>query len=172
MPETNLAAVLGRKGQGKTTLLKAIVEAHRKERRNTYFMVLDSTREWTPKPRLEILDSLNWSANRAALRAIEHKNRVTLVIPEVDKYAPKTGLAPGEPLTLIVNEGRHLGVALLCDARRTARVHNDIGYLADTLFMFRHTGPNDLDWIARVCGPEWAHAVRNLPDHAFVRYEL
>lgn len=174
MGESNLVAVFGRKGQGKSSLANRIVEEHRHEDRSLHFVVHDSTKEWVPRPRLDVCLSKDWDVEETAQYAIDHPNKVVLVVDEIDKYCPNHagGLKPGSNLHLIVNEGRHLGVALLCAARRVARVHTDIGYLADTIFFLRHTGPNDLGWIAEVCGDDVAEATACLPDHHWLRHEL
>lgn len=165
-----LVYVEGRKGEGKSTLLRAIVLAHARE--GYQFVVLDSTREWAEAEGVEVLDALQFSIEDAAARAIERK--CTLVVDEIDRWLNKrTNLdAETTPFPLvrsIIHYGRHLEAALLCAARRPASVHNDVLELADEAFLLYHSGVASCEWIRRLLGSEVEERVRSLRPGQFTR---
>jgi energy-coupling factor transporter ATP-binding protein EcfA2 len=170
---TNLVYVAGRKGCGKSTLLRALVQHGIESKPGALFVILDSTREWQPGPGKIVLPSNRYSGQQAAQYALNLRNCV-LVIDEVDRVAPNTtgSLVAGDPLHTVIQYGRHEDVALWCAARRSVRVHTDIRALADVIYLFKHTEPRDLAWIADVCGQEVAAAVPLLERRKFIRCVL
>jgi energy-coupling factor transporter ATP-binding protein EcfA2 len=172
----NLVFVAGRKGCGKSTLLRTLVNYNLEAHPNTRYVVWDSTNEWTARDRVEVHKAHEISGEEAAARAIELAP-ATLVMDEIDRVAPAPhGLEPGSALHSIVHYGRHhgngRGVALLCAARRSGRVHLDVRALADVIYYFRHREPRDLHWIQEISGERWADAVQRLPPHQFLRCDL
>lgn len=166
-----LVYVEGKKGEGKSTLLRAIVLQHAAE--GIPFVVWDTTSEWSPAPNVTVLSPLEgWSHESAAALAIELE--ATLVLDEVDRVAPKhqgAGLTPGTNLHSIVHYGRHLNTALLCASRRPANVHNDILELADCIFLFHHSGNSSCAWIRELLGSPVAEQVQRLKPGQFVRVD-
>ena len=120
-----------------------------------------------------MLHSNRCTAQGAARFALENAPAV-LVMDEIDRAAPNSpsGLPAGSPLHRVVQYGRHENVALWCAARRSVRVHTDIRALADVIFLFKHTEPRDLQWIAEVCGDEVAGQVQRLDRRQFIRCVL
>jgi ABC-type oligopeptide transport system ATPase subunit len=169
---TNLVYIAGRKGCGKTTLLHSLVE-HNRSKPGSLFIIWDSTREWVAAPGKIVLPSNQWSAQQAAQFALENAPAV-LVMDEIDRAAPNSagGLPPGSPLHRVIQYGRHEDVALWCAARRSVRVHTDVRALADVIFLFKHTEPRDLTWIADVCGDEVAAKVPHLERREWIRCVL
>ena len=163
-----LVLAIGRKGSGKTALLKDIVESNRHD---THFVVYDSTKEWVERPGVEVFKSHQHTLDSIAEYAIDHEQRSVLVVDEVHKYAPSGNLPVGSPLQRIVAEGRHLDTALLCASQRTSRVHTDLGHLADRIYLFSITGPNDLEWVGKVSGKHWAERCRKLETLQYLIYE-
>lgn len=174
MPDnfTNLIFASGKKGFGKSTLLRALI-AHNARKPGALFVVWDSTREYQESRSVVVLRPPKYSARDAAEYALSRKPCV-LVMDEVDRAAPnhKGGLREGTPLHTIVHYGRHEDVALWCAARRSANVHIDIRALADIMFLFRHSEPRDIEWIEKLCGNEVATRIKSLPRGRHIRVNL
>lgn len=169
---TNLVYIAGRKGCGKTTLLHSLVEYNR-HKNGSLFIIRDSTREWVPGPGKVVLPANKWSGQEFAEFCLRNAPCVA-VCDEVDRIAPNmTNAIPADsPLHQIIQYGRHEEVALWCAARRSVRVHTDIRALADVIYLFKHTEPRDLAWIAEVCGSEVAAAVPRLERRKWIRCVL
>lgn len=172
----------GRKGTGKSHLLQSIVLQHARTFPGSRWVVWDTTREWAEpewaRGRIEVFGADEWpdveEVAEHALGVAEDLGGCVLVVDEVDRVAPNHGggLREGTALHRIVHYGRHHDAALVCASRRSARVHADIPSLADTAFLFRHTGHLDLAWIQRFFGPEAAEAVSNLQPREWLRIDL
>lgn len=164
-----LIYVEGGKGEGKSTLLRAIVREHAAE--GFPFVVLDSTREWVPIRNVTVLPATIYSLEDAAHLAIEQQ--ATLVVDEIDRWFSKTSnvrvLYP--ETSSIIHYGRHLNTALIAAARRPASVHNDLLELADTIFLFHHAGVASCSWVRELLGSPVAEQVQRLQPGQFVRVD-
>lgn len=168
----NTVLIAGRKRSGKSTLLRTLVNYTLDVHPDRRFVVWDRTVEWVKRDRVIVLPANECSGEEAAQYALDLSD-CTLVLDEVDLVAPApAGLRSGSALHAIVHYGRHENVGLLCAARRSANVHIDVRALADVIYFFHHSEPNDLDWISRLGGDELAERVRAIPPHQFLRVDL
>lgn len=169
-----LVYVAGRKGQGKSTFMRATVIADCQ--RGYRHVAWDTTREWARAVAklpadvaravarfLVVLPATHYTAEEAAQVAIDGAPAI-LVVDEIDRVAPNHagGMVAGTNLHAIVNYGRHLNAGLFCASRRPARVHSEIPSLADRVVLFQLTAPRDLAWVEDLGGPELARDVRAL----------
>lgn len=170
---SNLILALGRKGSGKTTLQHAVVRRATDRSQNTRFIVWDPVYEWRSRRNVEVYQPHNTQFDDVAKRALEVGD-VTLVVDEIDFQVPNHagGLVPGSHIYQIVHCGRHYRTALFGAARRTARIHRDLTALSDVIFLFRHTEPRDLAYLAELFGSGVALAARHLQPRQFFRLDL
>ena len=178
--ETTLILATGRKGSGKSTMLRSLVGEVFDL--NTRAVIWDNTREWSEPAdltegqleRLEILPSHEFSVEDAARRALELAPAI-LVVDELDRVLPN-GMGQSWGLKMpnlysIIHAGRHYRTALFCAVRRFQNVHQDVVALADVVYVFRTTRAGDVDRLTREFGALGAQA-RELPPHEYVRIEL
>ncbi len=161
-------SVFGRKGCGKSTLVKEIVdEAPR-------VIVFDTMGEYTRK-RDHPVESFELAMME--LGRIQHKNRFRLVLRLVDNedalaamrvafdvgdclfvveetsfYCSPSYLPP--ELAQFVRYGRHRGIDQIYVSRRPAEIHRDLTAQSDLIVSFQQREPADIEYLRRSMGPE------------------
>lgn len=187
-----VVAVIGKKGSGKTALLRKLtyrVHASRptplifwhdpneqiRDAGARVFQSVAAARSYIERhqavPSLSLFRGRGVDVDELAQLALDVRD-VVLVIDELDRACTaKKWKSPH--VERIVHEGRHERVSLFGSFRRTANVHEDIVSQADYVFIFRHSlsNPWDLDNIKRRFGVRVADEVRRLPRHRFVIWE-
>ena len=149
-----LIMVFGRRGMGKTTLLRR--------------WCLDwpgPVFTYDPHGQLAGLPAAPLTGN--ILRAY---GPALAAVDEIDRLAPPYRIDP--VLATIANEGRHYGITLVGTARRPRRVHRDLTALADVLYCARITEPTDLRYLADLVGPTAVKPLPTLPPYRFLELRL
>lgn len=170
-PLHGLVLIIGGRGSGKTTMLQDLEEKHRRAcsfhpGHRCRFVVWDRLGHWQPVPARKVVRSA--SPEEAARVAIASAP-CTLVLDEVAlafpaHNPPREGTALNEIVRVgrqacAVGEFRRKGpVAILAAAQRPANVHPDLRGLVDRLYLMHMSATNtgDLDWVAKVAGPDVA----------------
>lgn len=190
--QNRIVAVAGRKGSGKSSLTRAILQ------RSSRTFVFDTMGEhsWIP----DQLDSLDQAWTYISVNAQED-------VPFIASYTPQgtredsletdfaeicTAVYESGNMTLAVEElpmlslpqynppafdrlirlGRHRSVNVLYTAQRLSEVPRRVTAATDMFILFSHTEPRDLDAIAERCTPDTAETVASLGEHEFVVYDV
>lgn len=162
--QNEIITVLGKKGHGKTTLIKnRLIPRYDKP-----IFILDSNGEYSQG--LIFRDSKDFhlyliqgKTNPCGVYILRPKypedsenffkiayaiGNLTLIIDEVDKYCSPHYISP--EFRAIINYGRHSAINVIAAARRAARVNSDLLSQSDYLVSFRQTGKNDLDAFRKI----------------------
>lgn len=171
--DNTIISVFGRKGSGKTELVKRSVQEHAR------VVVLDTLGEYP----FEVVTGFD--ACLAALEAAEERPRfrlslrcadlqdmlelagvvyeltnICLVVEETSFYCSSSAL-PDE-LSQLVRYGRHRQIDQFYVSRRPAEIARDLTAQSDLIVSFTQSEPRDLDYLARVAGRD-VSALRTLP---------
>lgn len=87
---------------------------------------------------------------------------VTIVIDEVDLYAKS------KELLHIIHYGRHFGINLLTNTRRYADVPRLLTSQADDIYIFRTTEPRDIEYIRQTAGKQVANEIQQLKQYEYI----
>ena len=175
-----IALALGKKGAGKTALIRKIAARVHVVKRPIFYhdpqhqidagqgKVYTSAAEWVCDPAPAYLSIFReCEVEEPAELAIRLRD-VTLVVDEMDRACnAKKWLAPS--VRKIVHEGRHYRVSLLGTFRRTTNVSEDLLSQVDYVFLFRTspTSPGDIVTIRHRFGEAVAERVQTLEDGQF-----
>lgn len=172
-----IIAVFGRKGSGKTTLIKEIIRPVRR------LLVLDKLKEfdagqvfYNPQDLYNYVTAA--PAFQAIYRPIDRDYGVDwlawlalalgdclLVIDEIDLYCSSAYMS--EALYSVVHIGRHYNTSLLMASRMPQRIRNDITAQADTIITFELQG-GPLEYIVNFADHAGAEAgIRALKKYQF-----
>ena len=179
---SSLNLILGKRGKGKSTLLKTIVLEHARARPDLPWLVWDTTAEWSVPPwadpeTFRILPGTQWTAEDAAELAIELADPddwggAVLVMDELDRAAHCRKPPPaGSALYEVIHMGRHVDVALIAAARRPSSLATDVQELIDVAWIHGLSGRNDMTWVRDTFGKEVAERVSQLADYEWLRVD-
>jgi len=186
--DNTILVLFGRKGSGKTTLVKEIASGHPR------VFVLDTIGEYEEgfvrADGLEAcVDAVMEARGRRqfcySLRVVEEAptgqrgelaildliyeshERALVVVEEVSQLCSPVWL-PRE-VAQLVRYGRHKRIHQIYVARRPSEVHRDLTSNADLVATFEQREPRDLAYLAQYMGPEGMLA-RTLPLHRVLVY--
>lgn len=186
--QNKIIGVAGRKGSGKSTVARLILQACSR------LFMFDTMGEhaWIPE-RFE-------SQEEAVMWLMETPYRETFIgslIPSgddfeaefsemcVEVYAAGNMLFAVEEVPMlstagyvpkkfnkIVRLGRHRNLSVLYTAQRLSECPRALTSATDMFVLFCHSEPRDLDAIAERCGREIAEKVQGLGDHGFLVWDV
>lgn len=167
-----ITTIAGRKGTGKSTLVRELIEESQR------VLVFDTASEYddeggkTPKLRCEIIDG--WEEGVRAVAACGKRSRFRLALRampdecmdmlEVAFEIPGTLVVVEEapwyqspqnlprPLARLVLQGRHRGIDQIYTTQRAALVHRNITSQSDLIVSFAQVEPLDVDYLNRIGG--------------------
>lgn len=166
-------SVFGKKGSGKSTLVKEIVDE------SPRVIVFDTMGEYDSKRDKPItnceaaLMELARIQNERRFRVILHleededtfaamrvafdvgkpgKHNTLLVVEETSFYCSPSYLPP--ELARFVRYGRHRGIDQIYVSRRPAEIHRDLTAQSDLVVSFKQHEPADVDYLRKIMGPE------------------
>jgi energy-coupling factor transporter ATP-binding protein EcfA2 len=176
------SCVLGRRGSGKTELVKFLAQEL------PYNLgILDVVGNLAPLKKLgkpmfgveakiglaggyrlidyRLIDPQDQEAISEAVNAWMEKGHVLALFDEADRYSYFA--ASKTPLSHFINLARNYGCGYIATARRTANISPDFLANATYLFVFRHIHPKDLEVLG-----DWLEVdieiIRHLEDHQFL----
>ena len=185
--QNRIVGVVGRKGSGKSTKMREILERCRR------LFVMDPMGEhsWIPNRFSDVRQAyqfLGWASTQqycaGALipqRSLEKEfavlaelvylsGNLTFGVEEVPMFCQPSYLPP--QFDRIVRLGRHRKINLVWTAQRMAEVARRLTAATDVFVLFAHTEPRDLDAIAERCGSEVAKQLAALPVHGYVNWDV
>lgn len=132
-----ILAILGRRGMGKTTLLRSVMSlAHQQHR---VLWAVDPEYQLRPRRKTGGIHVVN---SPAALPTLSSIGRGGIILfDEVDRWGHDPRVVD------VMNYCRPWGVSVAWTARRPARVPRDLTALADYFILYRVTEPRDLAYI-------------------------
>lgn len=180
-----IALVLGRRGYGKTTYIKkALIPASGR------VLIFDTLGEYSDvaRPSYTVVDFLSSVERHQGgyfrlslvpldagddpsiafdlfVRTLWALGDCTGVVDEIDAVSSPTSV-PGS-LARSIRYGRHRSVSLVAASRRAAEVPRLLTSQADLIVSFNQSEPNDLDYLKRYVGAEFAASVSQLPPYEF-----
>jgi hypothetical protein len=177
--QNSVVVVIGRKGSGKSTLVREIVL----ERQRVF--VMDALKEYGPECGCDVVDEdacLDAIVDayerrrrfRLSLRCLETEDNldlidvcyecpgVTVVVEETSLYVSPTTLPT--PIAQMVRYGRHQQIDQVYVARRPSELHRDLTANADVIVTFQQQEPRDLLYLRSFFGDE-ALTLNRLPDY-------
>lgn len=166
-----MAVVLGRRGEGKSTLVKSWLRAWRR------VLIIDPKREYPGKAHTSLAtlhaairdgERFVLSYQPAGLVDREHLEAVDIaaqmaltygdmlmVIEEAGRYT-QSGKSICPQVRLLISEGRHHEVAVAAVSQRAASIGKDIIESADTLYLFHTHGEGSISYLASTIGADAA----------------
>ncbi len=133
--------VLGKRGSGKTTLIRFLVrELSKKKFRFIVVDVVGNLGQFKDMPNVEyhLVNPHDKNAIDTICNKAMKLHNCMVILDEADR------LEYTDALSDMVNIGRNYGVGYLATARRTANINNDILANQKHAFIFKHTYPRDV----------------------------
>lgn len=187
--KNTLATFLGKKGSGKTTLVKECLREHSR------VLAFDINGEYRPEDGLavvwgfeeclEAMERIEPGETFAySLRCVDDEEHdavedyldlmrvafelpgTLLVLEECNNYCSSATL-PWE-LARLVRQGRHREIDQYYVARRPSELHRDLTANSDFVVTFRQEEPRDVLYLRERMGPELAERARTLADYQII----
>ena len=167
---TELTAIIGMRGSGKTTLAKRLIEIAQDQGVKGIF-VYDPLAEYGDLEVERHIPAEPWSQEEfdGICKAIAKRGSTWFIVEEADRYFPQRGYMPKWG-SILVNQGRHYGVGLITVSRRIANVNKDLFSLCEHICIYRLFLPNDINYIAEFMPKPVAKSIPNLPKFHFLYY--
>jgi hypothetical protein len=167
--QVGMTLILGRRGEGKSRLLRQLV---RLAPHKCLFLVHDQLCDWNKyqselPPNCFIYNDMD--AESIAVLALANAP-CTLVYDEISLALPAIG-KPAPTALDICQFGRHYGISILGSSQRPAFVSLSLRSLCSTLIAFKTTSPKDLDWFAQFASDEFAQELPNLKKSEYRIYQ-
>lgn len=174
--QNNIISIFGRKGSGKSILLKSAVKNCRR------LLLIDPMSEYNNGyVTYDLNDMLNKiereyfriifrplsedDYNNAIYAALAVKN-MTLAIDEIDLYCNSYYMS--EPLRYCIQYGRHFNISIIAVSRQPNRVRGDITSQSDFILSFETHGYNDKKYLQSFAGDDIRGLISNLQQHNFI----
>lgn len=191
--QNRIVGVAGRKGSGKSTIARLILEQCRR------LFLFDTMGEhsWVPdrhenldQALVYVMESPHYSEFSASL--IPQGDNFELEFIELCDVIYETGKECKVPMLFAVEEvpmltrpnytpkkfhkiirlGRHAEISLLYTAQRIGECSRALTSATDVFVLFTHTEPRDLDAIAERTNSDLARKVQTLGDHGFLVWDV
>jgi hypothetical protein len=190
--QNRIVAVAGRKGSGKSTLTREILQHSRR------LFVFDTMGEhlWVPDPFHNLDEAwvyiamhggdpapfigsfISEDAREDALetnfgeicRAVYESGNMTFAVEELPMLSSPNYVPPA--FDALIRLGRHRCVNILYTGQRLSECPRRVTAATDVFILFSHTEPRDLDAIAERCSPEVANFVSALGEHEFLVFDV
>jgi len=174
----SIVTILGRKGSGKTTLVREIVREHRR------VVILDYIGEYGADCGARVVAGFSASihalvaasrerAFRLSLRMLDEETLAALpvaweledyllVVEEASAYCSPSQLPP--EIARIVKFGRHQRISQVYVAQRPSMLHRHVTSQSDLIVSFHQHEPIDVRYLSAIAGEE-AKCVQELGDY-------
>jgi hypothetical protein len=191
--QNRIVQVAGRKGSGKSTLTREILQHSRR------LFIFDTMGEhsWVPDQFTALDEACYYIANAGAecdaqfigsftpegasensldtsfaeiCTAVYESGNMSLAVEELPMLSKPQFNPPA--FDRVIRLGRHRSLNVLCTEQRLSEVPRRVTAASDMFVLFSHTEPRDLDAIAERCGPEVAEKCARLGEHYFIVYEV
>jgi len=180
-----ICTVLGRRGCGKTTYIKSILQ------NESRLLILDTLGEFESESvvtnSIEFIDALeskiggyfqivfrpyNVDPNKAfevIAKSAWIVGDLTMVIDEIDILASPISV-PFE-LSRNLRYGRHRGLSLIAASRRAAEIPRLLTSQSDSIVSFNQTEPRDIQYLTSCCGSLFAEMTTKLQKFEYLLFD-
>ena len=166
--KTDIIAILGKRGSGKSTFLKWLISKLKYS-----IVLLDTMLEHKrygkhvmlvkPKPFKTQYNSLLKYAIELALNT-----KSILAIDELSYYQNPRNIP--KKLNDFVQYGRHFNTGFIFTSRRPAEIHKNILANTNHFFIFKIDLPNDIYYLSSYVPIKLLHKLKRLTPHSFIYY--
>jgi hypothetical protein len=187
-----ILGIIGRKGTGKSSLTREILERSDRE------FIFDTAGDhlWTPDRFDQLDEAFSYVVAHGAepgsfrgsyipesdededlvkdlseiSKAVWEVGNMTFVVEELPMMS-QPNWAPAK-FNKIVRLGRHRSINVVYTGQRAAELPRRVTGATDVFVLFQTSEPPDLDQIALRCGKDTAELVKNLGEHEFVVFDV
>lgn len=171
-----IGVILGRRGSGKTTLAKELIDRFPEvaimdpnhEYDGRAFTALDEFYRdpWGPhsvvfRPKIGLPKDVLLEEFDIFCQILWERGRRLVVIDEADRFASR-GKESTPFFQMLVNQGRHRELAILAIARRAAQLPKELIENASHLYLFHIHGAHSINYLQSIIGKE-AEELGRLP---------
>lgn len=176
MRRNTVIAVFGRKGLGKTYMVKHLCRNCRR------MILIDSMREYENGKIIysfdELLNETEAGEYRCIFRPLDPKDfdnaaslalargHGTLVVDEVDQYTTSYNIPDG--LRSAIHYGRHYNTDIIIAARMPQRIKTDLTAQADIILSAQQQGKSSLNYLDYFADDDKEDEIKNLLAHEFI----
>lgn len=181
--QNRILTVIGRKGCGKTTLVKAMLFD------KTRLVIIDSIAEYDGLGLPVLIPDLERALDKPQFRVRvfpqcqedvdyiagvcyatgEASGAIWVCQDEAGKWQNPSDITPN--VKALLNYGRHAHVNQIYAVRRPVELHRDTTAQTDAFYIFNTVEPRDVDYLAGVIGRANAESLKNLAHYEYVRFE-
>lgn len=104
----------------------------------------------------------------AVCKLVAKRRRLLFAMDEVDKNQQPMWAPPA--LYELINYARHMEIAMIGAARRTAQVSKEYAYSLSEMCIFQVTEPGDLKYLESKIGRNATQLLPTLPKYAYLRW--
>lgn len=176
MRSNKIISIFGRKGTGKSVLVKAVTKDCRR------LLLIDPMSEYeTGKVTYdydEVLTEILKPEFRIVYRPLDNEQldgclygcliaqNMTLAVDEVDNYTNSYYLS--EPLRQIIHYGRHYNISSILASRQPNRIRNDITSQSDHILCFQAQGHHTVAYLNNFADCDFKDDLLSLDNHAYI----
>jgi len=190
--QNRIIAVAGRKGSGKSTLTREILQHAPR------LFLFDTMGEhsWVPDQFTDLDQAWVYIAMHGAesesfvgsylpegsrddsletdfaeiCTAVYESGNMSFAVEELPMLSQPNYVPPA--FDRLIRLGRHRSINILYTGQRLSECPRRVTAATDVFILFAHTEPRDLDAIAERCGPEIAQLVSQLGEHEFLVFDV
>lgn len=160
-----LITIIGKRGTGKTTLTKRIIQKLKPDNLFIYDF-LGEYQEYKADNVIHSYNNLSYVLKSAW--NLSEKNKINLLVcDEVDLYG-----YGNRQLEFIYRYGRHRNISVIAISRRFYNLPVYIRALTEVFFIFKITEERDLFYLRQLSGKETVKQVKNLQKYKYIKLTL
>ena len=150
-----LITVVGRRGRGKTSLVRQLIAESDADR----VLILDFLGDYLhlTDPRIQLSRGGLYQFLKNAWETSPEFDKTLIILDEIDCYSKYD-----EYIWYVYSYGRHAGLEIIAISRTFMDLPVIVRRLTDEFYLFQITEPSDLDYLARHKGKEFAQTIYNL----------
>ena len=160
-----LTTIVGRRGRGKTSLVKKLIEESDADR----VCILDFLGDYTElnDPRIQLSRGYIYPFLKNVWNTCEEYNKTLMVLDEIDTYSKYD-----EHISYMYKYGRHGAIEIIAVSRTFMDLPVISRRLTDQYYLFQITEWIDLQYLSRHKGREFCEKVKNLDFYEYMRITL
>jgi hypothetical protein len=174
---------VGRRGTGKTTLTKQIIQQDLKESKLLIYDTLGEYELGFPEADnpLTLIDLLECEEKKirfnsdnalhfdAVCYALYFTGNITFIVDEIDFYCSPVNIP--DNLMKLIRYGRHNGISIIVVSRRPADIPRLLTSQANIIISFKHHEPRDIAYLSEFIPKEYIDKLPSLQDGEFIGYD-
>jgi len=160
-----LTTIVGRRGRGKTTLIKNLIEESDAER----ICILDFLGDFLElsDPRIQLSRGYLYPFLKEVWDTCQEYPKTLIILDEIDTYSKYD-----EHIAYVYKYGRHAGLEIIAVSRTFFNLPVICRRLTDVYYIFQITEWSDLVYLKRTMGEEFALKARSLDFYEYIKIGL